>query len=103
MTVMKILVQPQLPLGRVVLAIMDEPVMQAFVILDTVEAIDAALEQLAAARVAVFGDPDAIDQEAALNRHWSCGVGDDCRCGKQLTASPPIIPQCTHFRGWNSL
>lgn len=97
---MKILVQPQLPLGRVVLAIMDEPVMQAFVILDTVEAIDDALAQLAAARVAVFGDPDGIDHEAALTRTWACGVGDDCRCARQLTTSPPIIPQCAHFAGF---
>lgn len=100
----RLVIQPQLPLGRVVLAIMDDAgaLLQAHVTFDTPEGLDAALIALEGARVAVFGEGNGEPSGAAYDRTWACKVGDDCRCWLELTADPPHIPQCAHFGGFNA-
>lgn len=75
-----LLIQPQAPLGRVVVATMQGPLMVAAITYDDPAHLDAIIGQLVAARVLVYGEPQAALQPAGEARTWACKLGDDCTC-----------------------
>lgn len=92
-----LLVQPQPALGRVVVAIMQGPLMLAHVWFEDPAQLDQIIGQMAGARVETFGLPEGAQVGEPPERDWACKVGDDCTCA--TLPHPGGVELCDYFQG----